>query len=78
MSRVRTYGGLLKRNTGAFLFGVQVLRDLTGDFQMRSADEGSTILYTVRVFAPPHTNPVPQLTGRPQCVACKHGWRVNN
>ncbi|KAF8060881.1 DNA-directed RNA polymerase I kDa polypeptide [Lyophyllum atratum] len=33
------------------------------EMQLRGADEGSTIFYTA---SPPY------------CVACKHGWRVNN
>lgn len=52
-----------------------------GHIQMRSADEGSTILYTVRLF------PLFQHKAcycwfadvlSDQCVDCKHGWRVNN
>jgi DNA-directed RNA polymerase subunit M/transcription elongation factor TFIIS len=45
--------------------------------QMRSADEGSTILYTVRhsaVHSPSLMNSYIDF----QCVSCKHGWRVNN
>lgn len=51
------------------LFRQQISGDLTDYFQMRSADEGSTILYTVRAFTPRYTDFVPQLMIIPvRCV----------
>lgn len=45
------------------------------EMQLRSADEGSTILYTVRITS---TVTVSRLDRKLQCVKCRHGWRVNN
>lgn len=55
------------------------LFDVRSNYQMRSADEGSTILYTVRIYVrhsggtliTPFMSPI-------QCVSCRHGWRLNN
>ena len=58
------------------------LTRLTPRPQLRSADEGSTIFYTVRgTFSSSHVRDRLTLLAClcvPQCVKCKFGWRVNN
>ena len=88
VSGMRTWGSVLGGKTGRYPYYISqhvANIGIRSRQQMRSADEGSTILYTVRglldrvrigtCVAEAKTF---FFVGADQCVSCKHGWRLNN
>jgi len=55
---------------------VGTMVEIECELQLRSADEGSTVFYTVRVVYFDGCERMADYST--QCASCKHGWRVNN